>query len=268
MSRAGQRKPQRDNGAVIWRGPSLLTGGPIVVVVTGLSDKSRNAKVGDALTAWILCQDMNPNQAVETGTDRDICGDCRLRGDGVHGRGCYVTYWQAALNVWRTVPWRPFVAPEVLARRLIGRTVRLAGYGDPAAVPVVVWATLLSRAGGWVGYTQQWGTCDPGLRMYCMASVFSEAEAAKAQAAGWRTYRVRTPDQPVAAGEIVCPASNEAGHKLTCADCRLCEGAARDRVNVAIIAHGKPGNLKAFGMKPAGGLFGRPAGKVVHLQPA
>jgi hypothetical protein len=42
---------------------------------------------------------------------------------------------------------------------------------------------------------------------------------------GWRTFRVRLPDQPVLENEFVCPASEEGGRRMTCERCRACGGA-------------------------------------------
>jgi hypothetical protein len=73
-----------------------------------------------------------------------------------------------------------------------------------------------------------------------MASVDSEAEATEARGNGWRTFRVRAASAPLMTGaEIACPASDEAGKKTTCADCKACGGmSAKARVSIAIIAHG------------------------------
>jgi hypothetical protein len=37
---------------------------------------------------------------------------------------------------------------------------------------------------------------------------------------------------------MVCPASEEAGKRLTCDDCGACSGGEPPKVSVAIIAHG------------------------------
>ena len=77
----------------------------------------------------------------------------------------------------------------------------------------------------------------------CMASVDSEDEAAEAQAMGWRTFRCRSEDEPVMSGEIMCPASDEAGKKTTCDTCLLCAGRYSEKknkiANISIIVHGR-----------------------------
>jgi hypothetical protein len=67
----------------------------------------------------------------------------------------------------------------------------------------------------------------------------SEADATAAHALGWRTFRVAMPGDlarmPV---ESICPASAEAGKKLTCAQCLACSGATGRRGSIVIAAHG------------------------------
>ena len=70
----------KPNGAILYEGPSALDGAPIVVIVTGLARKSTNAKTGALLQTWILRSDMHPIDAVRSGADSSICGDCRHRG--------------------------------------------------------------------------------------------------------------------------------------------------------------------------------------------
>lgn len=243
----GRLSQAERNTVVFYRGQSPVTGDPIVGVLTGLAVKSANPKTGPMLQAYILRPDMTPTEAIETGGDRAICGDCQLRGDGVHGRGCYVTWWQAPKAIQEVIHERPFIEPWQLRDRLLGRWVRIGAYGDPAMIPLHVWAQLLSRAGGWVGYTQRWAVCDPAFQFYLMASVHDAQQQAAAQGLGWKTYRTRLPGSPLLPGEAICPASNEAGHKLVCQDCGICQGVGVKRPNAAIVVHGKPGNLHAFG---------------------
>lgn len=69
---------------------------------------------------------------------------------------------------------------------------------------------------------------------------------------GWRTFRVRSASDPLLPGEIACPASAEAsaeaGARVQCDRCLLCDGAARMDIHrlpsIAIIDHG-PGASRA-----------------------
>ena len=241
-------------GAIFYRGPSLLTGEPIVGILTGLEGGSLNPKTGPMAQAWILRADRAPTAAVRDGSDVAICGDCALRGEGVIGRTCYVTYWMGPLNVWKLFAAGGYLEaswPELQAL-VEGRSVRLGAYGAPAALPFEVWQNLLRTAAGWVCYTHAWRTCDRRLQAIAMASVDNEQEFWTAREAGWRTFRVRATDDDLVVGgfgaplECVCPASDEAGHRTTCDRCQLCRGNNRPARSVAIVAHGKPGNITAF----------------------
>jgi hypothetical protein len=80
---------------IVYQGPSLIDGQPIVVLVqTG----SKNRKTGDMVQTYILRSDIDPISASRTGQDSSICGDCIHKGqasDKEQGqainRTCYVT---------------------------------------------------------------------------------------------------------------------------------------------------------------------------------
>lgn len=60
------------------------------------------------------------------------------------------------------------------------------------------------------------------------------------EALGWRTFRTRLQTEPARPDEIVCPASDEAGHRTTCEACNLCTGGARGAArSIVIQAHGQ-----------------------------
>lgn len=255
-------------GVIIYRGPSELDGSPIVAIATGIDSRSsRNVKTGAMIQTWILREDIAPTVAVRTGGDASICGDCPHRGtsDGARhgiGRTCYVIMHQGPLSVWRAFKrgnypgavvsvddaGRPFIvnpnerngSAPVAARRM----VRIGSYGDPAAVPVDVWDRLTVGATGWAGYTHAWRRMPvrPFLARYCMASADTIEDRDEAKRLGWRTFRVSMPqfgDPAMVRGESVCPASKEAGFKLTCETCRACNGNATGRFgDITIQAHG------------------------------
>jgi hypothetical protein len=241
-------------GAIFYRGPSLLTGDPIVGILTGLEGGSLNPKTGPMVQAWILRPELAPMEAKRQNLDDAICGDCALRGKDGFNSTCYVTPWLGPHNTWKMFRRGGYLEatwPELQAL-LEGRYLRCGAYGDPAAIPVEVWRTLLGTAAGWVAYTHQWRTCDQRLKHVAMASVDTEAEFWTARGYGWRTFRVRgRADALIASGfgaplEVTCPASDEADHRTTCQRCQLCRGTNRPARSVAIIAHGKPGNIAAF----------------------
>lgn len=246
-------------GVVLYRGPSLIDGAPIVVVATGFQRRSANEKTGDMVQTWILRADMNPLEAIHTGQDVSICGDCPLRGilqDTERGtanrmRGCYVAVHQAPLAVYRAYRLGRYERFDC-ARHLPlfrDRMLRLGSYGDPVAAPLSVWAPLVRVASGHTGYTHHW---DNGrfwrFRRFLMASVETLDDARQAQAQGWRTFRSAPGGELPAPGEFHCPASAEKGHRLTCEMCGACNGANGNaqRVSVLIWAHGSPATLGSY----------------------
>lgn len=236
------------NGRVIWEGESLLDGSPIVVIAIGFENSSRNRKTGNMIQTYILRRDMSPVSAVQSGADFSICGSCVHRGTVTKikgkprnkGRTCYVNLGQGPLGVYRT--YVRSVYPEWDGTGIAGRIVRLGTYGDPAAVPVSVWENLLREAAGFTGYTHQWRDHRfASLRKFCMASADTALDALTAQAKGWRTFRVslNAERDPRSKTEALCPASAEAGKKLTCDRCLACDGTATNRRgSIYIPAHG------------------------------
>lgn len=234
------RKPAPPLGLILYEGPSMLDGAPIVVIATGLK-ASRNAKTGAMVQTWILRQDRAPHVAVKDGSDAAVCGDCPHR-PALAG-SCYVTTFQGPRAIWEAYT-RGRYQPLSDANRdwLWGRALRLGSYGDPAAAPLEVWQRFV-RMGGpdatWTGYTHQWRTCDPKFSALLMASADSVAEGIMARAMGWRTFRVRQAWETLSDREFVCPASAEAGHKTDCASCKACGGTlAKAKASPVIIAHG------------------------------
>ncbi len=231
----------KPNGAILYQGPSLIDGKPIVAIATGIRGTSANAKTGAMVQTWILRADVSPVDAVKSGDDASICGDCKHRGN-FKTRTCYVTVVQAPRSVWAAYQRGryPAMSPDTVATLTAGRSVRLGSYGDPAAVPSTVWTALLATARNHTGYTHAWKSDRVGAdyRPFLMASVDSTAEYHAAIASGWRTFRVRAEWEPLEPREVVCPASAEANYRTTCERCGLCAGADKVAKSVAIIAHG------------------------------
>lgn len=237
----------KSNGLIIYNGPSMIDGADIIVIATGLAAGSTNRKTGAMVQTYILRADVAPTDAIKAGLDASICGDCGHRGDGTgKARTCYVNVGQGPLAVWKAAQrgvYPSAIDADAITAAGAGRVVRLGTYGDPAAVPAIVWESLVAKAVAHTGYTHQW-KASPAMRDLCMASADTEAEAAEAQAAGWRTFRVAMPgDAPRVRGEARCPASAEAeaitGMRLTCEACRACSGAGTGRrASIVIQAHG------------------------------
>lgn len=219
---------------IIYEGPSQLDGAPIVAIATGTKRASANPKTGRMAQIWILRQDVAPTEAVKTGADSSICGDCTHRGGIGKPRTCYVQVPQAPQTVWRTYKAGRYAAADP-AEALAGHAVRMSAYGDPAALPLPVVEATMSRASGWTGYTHQWRRA-PELAAWLMASVESDAERIAARIAGFRTFRAREKAAPLSRGEIEC-LSDSAG--ITCAACNLCAGQSRPgKRDISIQVHG------------------------------
>ena len=201
------------NALKLYDGPSLIDGKRIVVILTGLDDSSKNTKTGDMLQTFIMRHDVKPNVATKTGEDSSVCGACPLRPSAwdrsVSDRPCYVKVFQAPRSTWvanRDLP----VAPLPKTRK------------D-------------------TGYTHQWRLpMASDFARLTMASVHSLEERTQAKAQGFRTFRIIGDVRDLGKGEILCPASKEAGARTTCAACGLCDGSTGEndkRKDIAIVAH-------------------------------
>jgi hypothetical protein len=244
------------NSVILWEGASELDGDPIMVIATGFKTKSANGKTGGMIQTYIIRRDMRPTDAIKSGSDASICGDCVHRGDGTgKKRTCYVNLGQGPLSVFNawlrgTIPHINDVVPDSVAVGIeaklaflgTGRKIRLGSYGESTAAPVWLWSYFLMWAEDNTGYTHQWR--DPqfaAFKEWCMASADTEAQAREAQAAGWRTFRVRLPGdmQAINTLERTCPASKEAGKKTVCAQCMACGGNHKGQhTSIAINGHG------------------------------
>jgi hypothetical protein len=192
---------------VIWEGPSLLDGSPIIVLATGVPTaaqrkrgaRSGNVKTGDMVQTYILRADINPVAVLRAGADVSICGVCPHKSRAAGGS------WQ----------------------QLADAASGVTGYTHQ-------WdADKLSAA----GYATD--AADIKLAEWCMASADTAAEGRQARRLGFRSFIVRGPNDPKPAGAVVCPASAEGGKRTVCAACMSCGGTGNGRRNdVTIIAHG------------------------------
>jgi hypothetical protein len=227
-------------GFIFYRGPSPIDGSPIVAIATL---KSKNGKTGNMVQTWILREDISPLDAIATGADVSICGNCAHRGNAKRKRTCYVQADKAPSSIWKAYHRGQYIDlsndPELIAILIAQRIVRMGAYGDPAMVPVRQWRMLLAGSSGRTGYTHAWRRMwAQALKEYVMASVDSVAEQDLARSMGWRTFRVRTESEPLESNEFPCPASPEGGERMQCIDCQACDGGRATKASATIVVHG------------------------------
>lgn len=229
-----------DNGWVFYHGPSLLTGQPIVGIVSGIRTPSENKGTGPMAQTHILYQDESPQIAIHTGNDESICGGCKLR-----GKECYVVVFQGPLMIWKEWQAGKYkMNPDPHLLRLASRRpVRMGSYGDPAAIPVSVWEKLLGYFPRHTGYTHQWrnkvGEPFNGL---CQASCDNPEEAAEAQALGWKTFTIVPQDVEKPEG-LGFHCTKQAIAWKRCIDCLVCDGVT---ANAWIHVHGVKRKIREF----------------------
>jgi hypothetical protein len=230
-------------GYIAYEGPSLIDGQPIVVIVNKL-DGSDNAKTGAIVQSFIIRSDVAPTDALKTGEDESICGQCPHRPLLAKTNGqapCYVNVGRSVRSVYEAYKRGRYTRADAatIARALAGKIVRLGTYGDPFAAPVTMWARITRYAAGRRGYTHQWARADFDAQAWAplvMASADTLEEAARANLLGMRVFRVSI-GADVQAGEAMCPASKEAGKRATCAKCTLCSGTSIQARDIVIADH-------------------------------
>jgi hypothetical protein len=163
------------NSLVLW------SNARIQLIVTGLTERSKNKKTGGMIQTYIIRKDMSPLDAMRQDKDKAICGNCPLRGatkkQGKRkNRPCYVNVGQAPQALYKAV--KNFGGSITKAQ---GKPGRLGSYGDPSFVPVPVWKRVLNLLSGHTGYTHQWARpTTQAYSAFLMASV--ESVDAKKQA--------------------------------------------------------------------------------------
>jgi hypothetical protein len=226
------------NGVVLYKGPSVLDGAPIVVIATF---KTSNVKTGDMVQTWIMRDDVDPIEASKQGLDMTVCGSCVHRHS--LGGACYVNLGQAPLSIWRAYKRGSYpMATMATIEPIIGRALRLGAYGDPAAVPFNIWDGLMRavKPKTRTGYTHQVAhkNFDHRILNFCMASADTPKQARKFHAMGARTFRVKTSEGDFLPNEIECLSDSKG---VQCIDCGLCDGKG-EQVNIAISVHGSRAN--------------------------
>ena len=228
---------------------SPIDGAPCVAILTL---NSSNRKTGNMAQVWILRSDISPVEALATGDDYSICGNCPHRKgensyvDGVltftdnQKRSCYVNVGQAPNSVYKTYKAGKYVKDPMCleARKAVkGRKIRFGAYGDPSIIRPVIVNTLIKAASGHTGYTHQWRQpFADAFKGLFMASVDGSIDYIDATEGGWETFSVvpkgfKLPDY---LNIRQCPATVN-NSKAQCLTCSLCDGA---KTSIYVEAHG------------------------------
>lgn len=224
-------------GYILQESLSPIDGSPIVVILTMTSS---NRKTGPMCQVWILRSDINPVEAVKSGADVSICGNCPHRLKLVDGkliRSCYVNIGQAPLAVWRAYQAGKYQSDlhGLAARKAVeGRKVRWGAYGDPALVDPLIFRIINNAAAGHTGYTHQWR--EPFAQWatgHLQASCDGFKDYLEASRLGWKTFAVIPKGATSYSGKL-CPATAE-NSEAQCISCTLCDGAKQ---HIYVEAHG------------------------------
>ncbi len=262
--RVKQLKPKH-NSYVLYRGPSMLNGEPIVVIATGLKKPSDNDKTGPMAQVWIFTDNgISPSWNFRLALDKAVCGtvQCVHRLLGT----CYVDLPKSADSPFGKLlrgTHGVYTTPEIFR----GYEVRFGAYGDPAAMPLSLIEEIAAVSRRWTGYTHQWS--DPRVqpyRKYLQASCDLSMDRRYAKRLGWFTYRVEfLGDDPTAdpaldaelPKEVMCPGQKGGkldadGEAIQCMTCLLCHGDSegvhekQNRCDVLVRAHGIEGAKTTF----------------------
>ena len=215
------------NSAIAWGGESKIDGKPVVAAITGFLMTSNQKLGANVVQLWILRSDVPPVEAIKTGQDYSVCGDCPLR-----GKSCYVNPAFAPQNIYRA--YKESSYPHLDHRHLklmrdYGKILRLTAYGDICAIPKTAIDPLIDAAVATIGYTHQWRSHEE-YKGILMASVETAEDAAIAQAMGWQTFRIKREIDDILPSEKYC--TNSFDKSVQCEDCRLCDGKSRSIVVV------------------------------------
>jgi len=224
----------QSKGFIIDRGLSPIDGQPYVAILTL---ESSNRKTGNMAQVWILCEDINPVEAVKTGKDVTICGNCPHRKQADGSRSCYVNVGQGPNSIWQAYKrgiYSKAWSYHQLSQILKSKRIRWGAYGDPSVIDPGIVLTLNQYAQGHTGYTHQWRSefASPFVGIF-QASCDGFNDYLKASDMGWKTFTVVS---KIAAPNYAkqCPAT-VANSAAQCITCKLCDGA---RADVFVHAHG------------------------------
>jgi len=249
--------------AIVWRGVSPYDGQRIMAIVSGLQTPSANDKTGKMAQLSILLDiatGVYPTEAINTGADKAICGECPLRLlDG--SRICYVNVFFnegskfKAINERESLGYDVVITPEQLAIILAYRQrgIRFGSYGDPGMLPYELIELIITESGvNYTSYTHQWvhPWFDTRHFNYSMASIdhINTVELLiSLHGTDIRYYRLlNDASDQLNSNEIMCPSDTNKrkdsgpkvkgkfARKITCSECGLCAGSGKAAKSIAI----------------------------------
>lgn len=227
------------NTRILWEGQSLFDGEDLVVLASGFQLPSQNEKTGDMVQVSYFVRHTPPLEALRSGKDSTVCGDCPLRGDI-----CYVQLEQGVGNTWQS--WndgKVLDAVEADYEYLKSVEVRYGAYGDPASVPFDISSEWHGSV--WTGYTHAWRYCDQRYSTLLHASVEDKDGYVLAKTMGWESYRIIEDEDERMDTEVMC--LNHTNPEIQCVECGLCSGTStRARRDIANKVHGTKYKISNF----------------------
>lgn len=210
-------KTKKPTGFILFEGPSILDGSPIVVISTL---KTSNHKTGDMIQTWVIRSDISPLEASKKKLDTAICGNCPHR--HAVGGACYVNIGQAPQGIYKAYKRGSYPHFNIAehGHLLSGRKIRFGAYGDPAAAPYEIWDMLAQLSAGFTGYTHQvkHRNFDSRILEFCQLSLDTKKQAENAKS-GY--FRIVTDKADTLPDEIECLSDSKG---INCADCLKCDG--------------------------------------------
>ena len=223
-------KQKSANGVILYEGPSIFDGSPIVQIATGLRKPTLNRKVRNAIQVWTIPSTEHPLDAIRRDSAYAVCRDCAISDLCYVNRATLgVIYGAYQRGAYPKVPVHRI--PELLPPFMVWR---LGAYGNPSAVPYPKVMGKLAKLGvQWLSYEHAWSHVTQSHRAVSMASCETLDQAIGAASRGWRSYTVVPLGETKKAIKVLkragvkaiaCPydASNPA--TITCDVCRLCDG--------------------------------------------
>lgn len=219
---------------ILHEGVSRFDGEEFVVVATGLTTPSHNIKTGPMVQLTILPKNVHPlqsNKDYQKGEAHTVCGDCPLI-----NRGCYVNVAFSVAAIYNGLKRNLYPKTDDVSI-FKDKAVRFGAWGEPVLFPLRKLKKIVDVAKNWTGYTHQWAKkFSQSYKQYLMASVSNVKDKEKANAMGWRTFRIVRFESEILPDEILCPAQTK---NVQCINCCLCKGnSSKSKKNVAALAHG------------------------------